>query len=222
MPRRLPSPLCAATFADSATLHSHANNSTAFLIVIRPPQLERSRRWSIRSRARHDLFRGASQPQDVQAAARAVRAVDETPVVDFDVVRHASLLALAGRRFSAELPTLTRLGVAAGWNGVVVGGRHEVADFTHRERIADVPDANAGVEPGEDRDLSVVRRIERFRRGVCAEATAAPAIVTLCFLDAEGRQRPWRRFMRDIHEPGEMRCRSTLQQLARRIVLPAV
>src|SRR3954465_4698378 len=152
----------------------------------------------------------------MEAAARAVRGVDGATVVDFDVVGHANLLARARRGCGAELATVPRLGVRAGWYSVLVRRRNEVADFMHRERIADVPDANAGVEPGEHRDLPVVRLIERFRRGVRAEAAPAPAIVALRLLDPEGGERPRRRFMRDIHEPGEVRRRSMLEQLARR------
>src|SRR5213076_2920816 len=112
-----------------------------------------------------DPLRTAVQLQDVQPGAVAVGRVDESAIVDFEVVRH----------------------VAVRLNGVGVRDRDVEPDLDGRLRLADVPRANTAGEGGNESQLAVKGIAEVLLARVRPEARSPRAVVSTMIFFAGAR-----------------------------------
>src|SRR5437867_11511042 len=135
------------------------------------------------------------EPDDVQSRARAVGAVDETAIVDLDVV---GLNHLGARGSDLWIALRMADSVRAESHRVPVRRGNEISDLLDGKRVADIEDAGARVEPREDGELPVVGGIERLVARVGAEPPAATAEISRVLGHVEGRKRPWGRFIGDV------------------------
>src|ERR1044071_895054 len=149
-----------------------------------------------------DLRRAPREPDDVQSGARPGGAADEAAIVDLDGVGLDDLGA-----WRSDLRIAVRVGdsVRAESHGVLVRRGNEIGDLLHGERVADIEDAGARVEPREDGELAVVGRVEGLGAGVGAEPTAPAAEISRVLGHMEGRHRPWGRLIRDVEQEAEVR-----------------
>src|SRR2546426_1207337 len=154
---------------------------------------------------RRDLRRTPSEPDDVQSRARPVGAVDETAIVNFDVV---GLDHLGARGSDLRIALRMADSVRAESHGVLVRRGNEIGDLLHGKRVADVEDAGARVEPRENGELPVIRGIERLGARGGAEPPAATAEISRVLGHVEGREGPWGRFIRDVEQEAEVRGRT--------------
>src|SRR6266581_3605616 len=149
-----------------------------------------------------NLRRAPREPDDVQSRARPVGAVDETAIVDLDVV---GLDHLGARGSDLRIALRMADSVRAESHRALVRRGNEIGDLLHGKRVADIEDAGARVEPREDGELAVVRGIERLGACVVSEPAAAAAEISRVLGHVEGRERPWSRFMGDVEEEAEVR-----------------
>src|SRR6266849_3635276 len=142
------------------------------------------------------------EPHDMQSGARPVGTVDQTAIVQLDVVglNHfrtgGSDLGIAGSMAYS---------IRAESHRVLVGRRNEVGHLLHGEGVANIPNARARVKPGENGKLSVVGRIKRFRGGMRTEPPALPAEISRSLRHAEGRKGPWGSFHSDVQQEAQVR-----------------
>src|SRR6266513_5580389 len=115
---------------------------------------------------RGNLRRASGEPDDVQSRARPVGAVDETAIVDLDVVGLDHFGARGG-----DLRIAIRMAdsVRAESHRVLVRRGNEIGDFLHGKRVAEIEDTGAPVEPREDGELPVIGGIERLGACVVSE-----------------------------------------------------
>src|SRR6266849_4258577 len=87
-----------------------------------------------------DLGCGPREPDDVQSRARPVGAVDETAIVDLDVV---GLDHLGARGSDLRIAVRMADSVRAESHRVLVRGGNEIGDLLDGKRVANAEDASA-------------------------------------------------------------------------------
>src|SRR5882672_11005780 len=120
----------------------------------------------------------------MQSRARPVGAVDQTAIVDLDVV---GLNHLGARGSDPRIALRMADSIGAERHRVLVRRGNEIGDLLDGERVANIEDAGARVEPREDGELPVVRGIERLVARVRAEAPAPAAEIPGVFGRSEER-----------------------------------
>src|SRR6266446_7088071 len=121
-----------------------------------PSAWRRSDRAAAASPSR-DLCCAPREPDDVQSRARPVGAVDETAIVDLDVV---GLNHLGARGSDLRIAVRMADSICAESHRVLVRRGNEMGDLLDGKRVANVDDAGARVEPRENGKLPVVGGIE--------------------------------------------------------------
>src|SRR5260221_13656078 len=121
---------------------------------------------------RRDPRCARGEPDDVQSRARPVGAVDQTAIVDLDVV---GLNHLGARGSDLRIALRMADSIGAESHRVLVRRGNEISDLLDGKRVANIEDAGARVEPREDGELPVVGGIERLMARVGAEAPAPAA-----------------------------------------------
>src|SRR6266436_9139014 len=87
-----------------------------------------------------DLRRTPGEPDDVQSRARPVGAVDQTAIVDLDVV---GLNHLGARGGDLRIALRMADSIGAESHRVLVRRGNEISNLLHGERVADIEDAGA-------------------------------------------------------------------------------
>src|ERR1700736_587206 len=162
----------------------------------------RLRSWLLRRRY---LFCVPCEPQDMQSGACPVGAVDQSAVVDLNIVSLDRAFARGGD-FGIALRMADS--IRAEEHSVLVRRRNEIGHLLHGKGVANIKNARARIKPGKDCQLPVVGWIKRFSHCMRSEPPAPAAIVSRVFRHAEGRNGPWRSLNADVEEEGQMRCRT--------------
>src|SRR5262245_11934445 len=152
----------------------------------------------------------------MQSRARAVGGIDETAIVDLDVV---GLNHLDACRSDFRIAVRMADAVRTEGHRVLVRRWNEISNLFHGKWIPDIEDTSPGVEPREDGKLAVVRGIERLVAGVIPETPSPAAKISRIFGYVESRKRPRRRLVRDVQQETEMRG-GTVSAGTRPAVLP--
>src|SRR6266849_9779592 len=157
------------------------------------------------------------EPHDMQSGARPVGTVDQTAIVQLDVVGLNHF-----RTGGSDLGNAGRMAysIRAESHRVLVGRRNEIGHLLYGKGIANIPNPRARVKPGENGKFSVVERIKRFSGGMCPEPPALPAEISRCLRHAEGRKGPGCGFDSDVQQEAQVR-RWTVSIRTRRAVLPS-
>ena len=89
----------------------------------------------------------SGEPQDMQSGSCTIGAINQSAIVDLDVVRLYRALARGSNLWIA-------LGMAysirAEKHRVFIRRGNEISDLLHGKRIANIKNASPGVEPGKD------------------------------------------------------------------------
>src|SRR6266436_3612480 len=99
------------------------------------------------------------EPQDMQSGSRTVGTINQSAIVNLDVVRLYRALA---RGSNLGIALRMAYPIRAEEPRVLIRRRNEIGDLLHGKRIANIKNASPGVEPGKDGQFSIIRRIKRF------------------------------------------------------------
>jgi hypothetical protein len=116
----------------------------------------------------HNLLRLTGQLQDMHPGARPVCDVYQASIVELDVVGLDRVLAIDSVAADDK---------AVG-NRVLVRRRDEIGDRRGVARVTNIPNPDTGVEPADDRQLAVIRPVERLAGGVGPEPPALVAEIS--------------------------------------------
>src|SRR6266436_59850 len=99
------------------------------------------------------------EPQDMQSGTGPVGAINQSAIVNLDVVRLYRALA---RGSNLGIALGMAYSIRAEKHRVLIRRGNKIGDLLHGKRIANIKNASPRIKPGKDGQFSIIRRIKRF------------------------------------------------------------